>query len=138
MPTRKKLSRSTNFFRGRPGFNVAETAVLLVLLAALAVVIRDRYVNIRSIAYGTSIEGALRGLTLAEEEFLADHERYGVDLDSMNFTNVPGVTVRLVDGTKTGWSAQAAHTGTHRICALFIGTSEAVAPATKAGVVACK
>jgi Tfp pilus assembly protein PilE len=137
-PVKRKLSPGTAFFRGRSSFNVVEITVLVALLGVLGFVLYQRFAAVREKAYATSVESALRMLTLAEEEFFADHSRYTTDLDSLHVAAAPGVAMRVLDATATGWAAQAAHVRDHRVCVVFNGTAAAVEPATESGVVGCK
>jgi hypothetical protein len=135
---RKKLSPGTTFFHGRSNFNTVETAVLVLLLGVVGVVSYRRFTGVRATAYATTVESGLRMLSLAEEGFFGDHDHYSADLDSLSLSATAGVSIRLLEASATGWSAQGAHAKAHRVCALFSGAAAAVAPAIKAGVVACK
>jgi hypothetical protein len=48
------------------------------------------------------------------------------------------VTVTIVEGTGSGWSATTTHPLSYPIvCAIYHGTAAPVAPATREGVITC-
>jgi hypothetical protein len=63
---------------------------------------------------------------------------YSDDKADLNINESAGVTLTVVTGTTSGWSATAYHNGTARTCAIFYGSGASPEPpATKEGEPAC-
>jgi hypothetical protein len=66
----------------------------------------------------------LRNLVTAQEMYYADHLTYAESLDMLGTTyrTSSGVTVTVLTGTATGWSATAVHERVPQArCGVFIG-----------------
>jgi hypothetical protein len=53
------------------------------------------------------------------------------------YTPSPDVTITLTKVSGNGWAATATHNATSRSCAMFVGNSGPVGPATIDGLLAC-
>jgi prepilin-type N-terminal cleavage/methylation domain-containing protein len=59
--------------RGRKGFGLAETAVVIVILGTLAVIAIPNYIRVRKRAMEGAVKGNAHALQLVVEEWSVDH-----------------------------------------------------------------
>jgi Tfp pilus assembly protein PilE len=106
--------------------------VIIGILAAIAI---PKFAATKQKAYLAAMKADLRNLATAEEGYFADNTAYftgtwtpGVTTNA--YSPSAGVTI-VVAAAGSGWSATAVHAQTPtNTCAIFYGTSTAVAPAT--------
>ncbi len=128
--------------RSRQGFTLIELIVVMTTVGILVAVVVPRFNKPRERAYFSAMKADLKNLVSAQELYYSPASDYSyapalADLDGFNPSS--GVTIDLVSGTHTGWSATSRHTGLQaaQTCAVFYGEAAAVAPAATPGVIAC-
>jgi type II secretion system protein G len=125
--------------RAREGFTLIELLIVVVIIGILAAIAIPKYQNTKGKANFAAMRSDLRNLTTAEESYFYDRSAYSTSLDSLQFAVSHGDTVIIGQATATGWSATATNPASYpRLCAIFMGDATAVAPATEAGIVACR
>jgi type IV pilus assembly protein PilA len=123
----------------RRGFTLIELLIVVVIIGILAAIAIPKFASTKGKAYFAGMKSDLHNLTTAQESFFYDHSRYSVALDSLQFNTSHGDVVVITEASVNGWSATATNPESYpHLCAMFIGTAAAVAPATAAGVVACQ
>jgi len=126
----------------RKGFTLIELLIVVVIIGILAAIAIPKFANTKSKAYMAAMKADLRNLATAEEGYFADNTAYFVGTWTAStttnaYTPSAGVTV-VVAAAGTGWSATANHAqAAGKTCAIFYGTSGAVAPATVEGEPKC-
>lgn len=121
------------------GFTLIELLIVVVIIGILASIAIPRFQSTKGKAYVASMKSDLRNLTVAEESYFYDHRAYTTQLDSLSFLPSPGVTLTLVQGDTTGWSATSTNPNADpHLCAIFFGSVPPVAPAATEGQVACQ
>ena len=126
--------------RFRQGFTLIELLIVVVIIGLLAAIAIPKFSNTKGKAVVASMRSDLHNLASAEESFWAENQTYyngpgpaGV----LPFQPTAGVTVTIVSGTVSGWSAQATSPQTPQTCVVFYGAAPAIPPATADGAVAC-
>ncbi len=128
--------------RLRQGFTLIELIVVMLVIGVLVAVAIPRFTKPRERAYFSAMKADLKNLVSAQEIYYSAASGYSyapalADLDG--FSPSSGVTIDLVDATRTGWSATTRHAGlqTTQTCAVFYGEAAALTPAATPGVIAC-
>ena len=122
------------------GFTLIELLIVIVIIGILVSIVVPKFANGKERAMVTAMRSDLRNLVSAEEAFYTNGMQYyngPVPDPSFPYNVSDKVTVTLVNVTASGWGATAAHAGSTRTCAIFVGTGGPVAPATVEGQVAC-
>ncbi len=132
----------------RKGFTLIELLIVVVIIGILAAIAIPKFANTKEKAYLASMKSDLRNLVTAQEAYFADSINYAtshsnctipVPLGSVDFCPTSGVTIALQGVTGDGWAALATHTGIPtKSCAIFIGPTHTLAPATKEGEPKCQ
>ncbi|MEO7087120.1 MAG: prepilin-type N-terminal cleavage/methylation domain-containing protein [Gemmatimonadaceae bacterium] len=123
----------------RRGFTLIELLIVVAIIAILSAIAIPKFAATKGNAYFAGMRSDLRNLVNSEESFFFDHSAYTIVLDSLHYQMTTGNTVTITEATLSGWSATVSSVDAYpHYCALFTGTAAAVAPATTAGVVACK
>jgi type IV pilus assembly protein PilA len=123
----------------RRGFTLIELLMVVLVIAILSAIAIPKFAATKGGAYFAGMKSDLRNLTAAEEGFFYDHSAYTSLLDSLHYQSTKGNTVTITEATPSGWSATVSNAESYpHYCALFTGTSSAVAPATAAGIITCK
>ena len=123
--------------KGRQGFTLIELLIVVVIIGILAAIAIPKFSNTREKAYISAMKSDLKNLMSQQEIYYSDKYTYAGTTDALEFQASEGVKVEIKTGNETGYSATASHAGTDKICAVYYGAAEAVAPATVAGVVTC-
>jgi hypothetical protein len=89
-------------------------------------------------AWAAAVRSDLRNLIIAQERYFADHVRYAVSIDSLQYRPSAGVEIELTAATPTGWSASARHTGAEFTCVIFVGNAPRPRPDAVEGAPLCE
>ena len=117
--------------RDNKGFTLIELLIVVVIIGILAAIAIPKFSATREKAYFAAMKSDLKNLASQQEIYYADHYVYSTDTAALNFIYSDGVTVSLVVGNNTGWSAYSTHAAlaTTEGCAVYYG--EAATPAGK-------
>jgi type IV pilus assembly protein PilA len=127
----------------RKGFTLIELLIVIVIIGILAAIAIPKFGKTREKAYFKAMMSDLRNLNAQQEIYYSNPQnnyQYAPSVANLiDFVPSQGVTVGVVTGGITGWSATAGHQAltTAQLCAVFIGSAAAVSPAVTPGVVAC-
>ena len=125
--------------RAREGFTLIELLIVVVIIGILAAIAIPKFQTTKGKASLAAMRSDLRNLTTAQESFFYEHSVYTMRLDSLQFTPSLADSVVISEATAAGWAATATNPNAYpQFCALFMGNATAVAPATDAGIVACR
>jgi len=120
------------------GFTLIELLIVVVIIGLLAVIAIPKLSNTKQKAYVAQMKSDLKNLATAEEAFFYDSTYYTTNLVSLNnFRSSTGVTLNVLEATPGGWSAEAIHAQTTRMCVLYQGNASPLAPATAEGRITC-
>jgi len=123
------------------GFTLIELLIVVVIIGILAAIAVPKFTNTKEKAFKANMKSDLRNIATAQEAYLYDNATYyagAVPNAALAFNPSNGVTITLSNVTAAGWAAVSSHTalpGT--TCALYVGNSPVVAPATAEGEVRC-
>jgi len=126
----------------RKGFTLIELLIVVVIIGILAAIAIPKFASTKQKAYLAAMKSDLRNLATAEEGYFSDNTAYfngtWTSATTTNgYTPSAGVTIVITDAAP-GWSATANHSqAPGKTCAIFYGTSTAVAPATVEGEPKC-
>ena len=131
----------------RKGFTLIELLIVVVIIGILAAIAIPKFANTKEKAYLASMKADLRNMATVEEAYFSDFQLYasgtgsnlagvGTMLAPTNFVPSAGVTITAVL-LAPGWSATTTHSGTTKTCAIWIGATGPVAPATVEGEPKC-
>jgi len=127
--------------RDRSGFTLIELLVVLLIIGVLASIAVPKFRGVKTKTYVATMKADLRNLLTAQESYLAGMGSYydgPMPSSAQGFTASSGVTVALMDVTRSGWAATATHAAAPDwMCAVFVGSAAPVAPATAEGLIAC-
>lgn len=121
------------------GFTVIELVTVVVIIGILAAIAIPKYTSMKDRARVASMVSDLRNLTTSQEGYFHDHSAYAPSASAMSpvFDPSTGNTLKIVQATASGWSAQMSNDQSSIGCALFFNVTP-LAPATKDGVIFCK
>ena len=108
--------------RNSKGFTLIELLIVVVIIGILAAIAIPKFANTKEKAYIAAMKSDLRNLVTAEESYFADNVTYTNALGTA-FNASAGVTVSIASPSGTGWSATAAHNGTTKTCAIYVGAA---------------
>jgi prepilin-type N-terminal cleavage/methylation domain-containing protein len=127
--------------RKQHGFTLIELLIVVVIIGILASIAIPKFANTKDKAFKATMRSDLRNLATAQEAYIYDNTTYyaaGVPGGTLSYNPSTGVSIALSNVTVGGWAAAATHTGVPGVtCALYVGMSAAVSPATQEGLVAC-
>jgi type IV pilus assembly protein PilA len=141
----------------RKGFTLIELLIVVVIIGILAAIAIPKFSNTKEKAYLASMKSDLRNLATAQEAYASDHDGAYISGTALNQN---GTVTPLMDGTTAvftpsagvqvvataqaatatdpaGWSGIATHLATQKTCAMYIGVTTPVAPATTEGEPRC-
>lgn len=72
-------------------------------------------------AYQASMKSDLRNMTTAQEEAFRRDAVYSIHVDSALFQSSSGVTIRILEATRTGWVAETEHSQVFGRCVIYVG-----------------
>jgi prepilin-type N-terminal cleavage/methylation domain-containing protein len=128
----------------RKGFTLIELLIVIVIIGILAAIAIPKFSKTREKAYFKAMMSDLRNLEAQQEIYYsipANGYSYAANLTALgtDFNPSQGVTVAIGAGANTGWSATSSHAAlaAAQICAIYVGSAAAVAPATTPGIVTC-
>jgi len=123
----------------RRGFTLIELMVVVVIIALLAGMAVVRLTGTKERALIAKMRSDLRTLTVQQEAYFSDNERFSTSLTDLKFVVTQGMEVTIVQGDGAGWSATMHPVGsTTPICAVFFANAAQVAPAEREGVIGCQ
>ncbi len=125
--------------KGRKGFTLIELLIVVVIIGILASFAIPNYRNTKGKARAAGLKSDLRNLATAQEAYFYDHITYTTNLTNLNITLSPGTTVSWGTVNGSGWGASITHPMAFPItCAMFVGSSPPVPPATVEGQLSCQ
>lgn len=108
--------------------------VVIGILVGLAI---PRYREYKRRFYLTTMVTDLRNLATTEEAFWNISGTYSTDLQQIQYTASPQVSISMVSADTLGWAAKASYAGDTAICAIYYGNAPVLAPATLKNVIGC-
>jgi prepilin-type N-terminal cleavage/methylation domain-containing protein len=126
--------------RFRQGFTLIELLIVVVVIGLLTAIAIPKFSNTKGKAVVAAMRSDLHNLAAAEESYWAENQTYyngPVPAAALSYQPTAGVTVTIVSGTVSGWSAQATSPQTPQTCVVFYGAAPPIPPATADGAVAC-
>ena len=137
----------------RRGFTLIELLIVVVIIGVLAALAIPKFANSKEKAYITAMKSDLRSLTVAEEAFFADSNRYTAVLDTtgrgrrrrlvsssaLDFDPSTGVSLPLISVGPGYWSATVTHTQIANFsCGIGVNTVNPVDATASDGAPVCK
>ena len=105
--------------RTRKGFTLIELLIVVVIIGILAAIAIPKFADTKEKAYVTAMKSDLKNLVSAAESSFADNNTYASFVAP---TGSSGVTLTFT-GSATGWSAQATHASTAKVCDIAVGSA---------------
>jgi type IV pilus assembly protein PilA len=124
----------------RQGFTLIELLIVVVIIGILAAVAIPKFSSTKGKAYITTMKSDLKNLATAQEAYYYERSVYyggAIPDPSIPFSPSTGVSVNMISADVAGWSGTASYAGIPNICAIYIGSAAAPAPATIEGSPAC-
>ncbi len=112
--------------------------MVVVIIGILVLVIIPKYENSKGRAYIAAMKTDLHNLSTAEEGYLLENYAYTTDVSLLNYRGSEFVTVQVKSADAKGWSAQARHTRSDAVCAIYVGSATPIAPADIEGAPKCQ
>ena len=127
--------------RSRLGFTLIELLIVVVIIGILVAIAIPKFGSTKEQAYLAHMKTDLRNLATAQEAYIGDNGTYyngAVPSATLVYNPSVGVVITIVAATSSGWSATSAYPSqSTRTCALYVGSTAPVAPATVEGQIAC-
>lgn len=130
--------------RRTAGFTLIELLIVVVIIGLLAAIAIPKFAATKDKAHMASMRGDLRNLATAQESYWSEYAVYysgPVPSSQLIYSPSPGVSITILEGDNSGWSAKATAPmiqSPSAACAIYIGTAAQVAPATKDGSIMCQ
>jgi type IV pilus assembly protein PilA len=124
----------------RQGFTLIELLIVVVIIGILAAIAIPKFSATKGKAYIATMKSDLKNLASAQEAYYYEHSLYydgAIPDPSIPFSPSTGVSVTIVSADVAGWSATSSYAGIPNICAIYVGSAAAPAPATIEGSPAC-
>ncbi|HET8761959.1 MAG TPA: prepilin-type N-terminal cleavage/methylation domain-containing protein [Gemmatimonadales bacterium] len=124
----------------RAGFTLIELLIVVVIIGLLSAMAIPKFAATKTQARMAEMRSDLHNLATAQEAYASDNNAYyagAVPNAALLYSPSQGVTITIVEGTVSGWSAIASTTYTSRTCAMFVGSAAPVSPAIEEGQIAC-
>jgi prepilin-type N-terminal cleavage/methylation domain-containing protein len=119
----------------RTGFTLIELLIVMALIGLVATIAIPKLMNTKERARVAAMKSDLRNLVTAEENYLAEHNKYTADLGA-DYRPSLGNRPPTITLTGDGWTASMTSPNTSEQCAVFIGTRP-LPPATREAAPAC-
>lgn len=108
--------------------------VVVGILVGLAI---PRYNAYKRRFYLATMVTDLRNLATTEEAYWNLTGTYSTDLEQIQFTATPRVSISMVSADTLGWAAKASYDGDTAICAIYYGNAPVLSPASIKDVIGC-
>ena len=108
----------------KKGFTLIELLIVVVIIGILAAIAIPKFANTKEKAYIAAMKSDLRNMVTAQEAYFSDNANlYSTDVADFgrNYQASTGVTVEVLSGTGTAWSASSTHNGTLATCYITVG-----------------
>ncbi|HWG33268.1 MAG TPA: prepilin-type N-terminal cleavage/methylation domain-containing protein [Gemmatimonadaceae bacterium] len=123
--------------RDARGFSLVELLVAMVVVGILVGLAIPRYNEYKRRFYLTTMVTDLRNLATTEEAYWNLTGTYSTDLQQIQFTSTPRVSISMVSADTLGWAAKASYDGDTAICAIYYGNAPVLSPASIKNVIGC-
>lgn len=125
--------------KGRKGFTLIELLIVVVIIGILASFAIPNFRNTKGKARAAGLKSDLRNLATAQEAYFYDNQIYTTNLTNLNLSLTVGTTITWGTVNGAGWAASVSHPQAFPItCAMFVGSSPAIAPAVTEGQLTCQ
>lgn len=96
------------------GFTLIELMIVIAIIGILAAIAIPQFAAYRKRGYDAAAKSALKNLATAQEAYFVDNGVYCTTLATLKsatygFTTQANVTVTIIGGNTTSWSATASH-----------------------------
>jgi len=119
------------------GFSLIELLVVLVVIGILVGLAIPRYRDYKRRFYLTTMVADLRNLATTEAAFWNISGTYSTNLQQIQYSASPQVSISIVSADTLGWAAKASYAGDSATCAIYFGNAPILAPATLKNVIGC-
>ena len=119
------------------GFSLIELLVVMVVMGILVGLAIPRYQEYKRRYYLTTMVADLRNLATTEEAYWNIAGTYSMDLQQIQYSASPSVSVSMVSADTLGWAARASYAGDTAICAIYYGNAPILPPATMKNLIGC-